>query len=120
MKRDMDLARAILMEVEKLPFDGGGHKILISGHSANEISYHLLLLHEAGLIEALDLSGDEYVLWQAKRLTYPGHEFLDAARNNTLWAKAKDTVTNKTGTLSLEALKIALGVLIKQAITGGP
>jgi len=120
MKRDMDLVRTILMEIEKLPHDGGGHAIHVSGHPADEISYHLLLLHEAGLIEGQDLSSDECVIWRAKRLTYEGHEFLDAARNDAFWAKAKDKVLKNTGTLTVEALKVALGALIKQAITGQP
>jgi hypothetical protein len=119
MKRDMDLMRAILMEVEKIPYDGGGHEIHILERSAQEIYYHVMLLHEAQLIEALDLSGDDYVLWRPTRLTNAGHEFLDAARADTMWAKAKDRAFKSTGTITLEALKIALGALIKQALTGG-
>jgi len=45
--------------------------------------------------------------------------FLDAARKDTIWTKAKDTVTKNTGALSLEALKLAFGVPIKHTITGG-
>lgn len=119
MKRDMDLVRQILMEIEQIPFDSGVHEIKVSGHSADEISYHLLLARDAGLIEAADLSGDEYVMVRAKRLTYAGHEFLDAALDHTRWAKAKETVIKNTGALTLEALKTALGLLMKQALTGG-
>lgn len=53
MKRDMDLIRAILIEVEKLPFDAGFHDISVSGYSEEEIAYHVRLAHEAGLIEAV-------------------------------------------------------------------
>jgi hypothetical protein len=119
MKRDMDLMRQIMMEVENLRYDGGGHEITIPDHAKPEIYYHVLLLHEAGLIEALDLSGNDYVLWRPTRLTYAGHEFLDAARDETRWNKAKDKVTSTTGTLTIEALKITLSALIKHALTGG-
>jgi hypothetical protein len=119
MKRDMDLVRAVLMEIEKAPFDGGSLDISVPGHSSEEISYHILLMHEARLIEAVDLSSLDGVCWKPKRLTYEGHEFLDAARNDTFWKKAKDKVTTSTGTLTLEGLKIALSALMKHAIAGG-
>jgi hypothetical protein len=119
MKRDMDLVRAILMEVEKVPFDGGSHQVQVEGRSVAEISYHVMLLHRAGLIDALDLSADEYPLWRPMWLTWDGHEFLDAARDQTRWTKAKDKVMSTTGALAFEALKMVLGALTKQALTGG-
>jgi hypothetical protein len=115
MKRDMDLIRAILLEVEKSPsLKGCG--IEIPGRSREELYYNAQLAQEAGLIGARFLPGstDFHVL----RLTYEGHEFLDAARNDTLWAKAKKTVTRDAGVLTLEGLKIALPILIRKAISG--
>jgi hypothetical protein len=87
MKRDMDLIRAILLEVEKST-SPGGCQIKVPGHSPEELYYNAQLAQEAGLIEAsfLDNSSAFHVL----RLTYAGHEFLDAARNDTLWVKAKE------------------------------
>ena len=115
MKRDMDLIRAILLEVEKSP-SLGGCRIEIPKRSREELYYNAQLAQEAGLIDGrfLPNSAEFHVL----RLTYEGHEFLDAARNDTLWAKAKETVTKNTGTLTLEGLKIALSTLIKHALGG--
>jgi len=106
------------MEIENAPFKGGWINIEVPEHSEEEISYHVLLLADAGLIEAINLGSMSRVCWMPKRLTYDGHEFLDAARDQTRWAKAKEAVIKNTGTLTLEALKIALAALIKQAITG--
>jgi hypothetical protein len=113
MKRDMDLIRAILLEVEKSP-SLEGCRIQIPGYSREELYYNAQLAHEGGLIQARFLPGsaDFHVL----RLTYEGHEFLDAARNDTLWNKAKEIVIKNTGTLTLEALKIALSTLVKLAM----
>jgi hypothetical protein len=119
MKRDMDLIRKILTDLEECPYDGSFHDIHVPGHSDDEISYHVLLMHEAELIEGIDLSTFDGTCWRPKRLTYAGHEFLDAARSDTIWAKAKDNVIKTTGTLTLEALKAMLGFLMKQAVTGG-
>ncbi len=47
----MDLVRAILVEVEKAPFEAGWIDVSVVGRPENEISYHVLLMQEAGLIE---------------------------------------------------------------------
>ena len=112
MKRDMDLVRAVLTEVERLPYDGGFHDISVRGYSEEEITYHVMLADEAGLIEAHDLSSMDGVCWKPKRLTYQGHEFLDSARSDTVWNKAKETLLATTGTLTLEALKVVLPQIV--------
>jgi Hypothetical protein (DUF2513) len=56
MHRDMDLARTILLDLEKRPYAHGWQDIEIEGHSADEISYHVRLLEQAGFIEAIDFS----------------------------------------------------------------
>jgi hypothetical protein len=117
MKRDMDLMRSLLLEIEKVPFDGGFLDISVPGHSDQEISYHILIMHEAGLIDAVDLSSFDGVCWKAKRLTNDGHEFLDAAKDDTRWTKAKDKVLSTTGTLTVDALKMRLSALMKHALT---
>ena len=119
MKLDPDLVRQILLKVEEFPFDGSFHDVEIEGRMENEISYHVMLLHEAGLIEALDLSSHDGVCWKAKRLTYNGHQFLDAARSDTVWQKAKSWTLKTTGTLTLEGPKLALPHVIKVLIHGG-
>lgn len=118
MKRDMDLIRTILLELEEADPTQGWYEITIPGRSEVEIAYHVRLMDEAGLIDAQDLSSNSGLVWKAKRLTYDGHEFLDAARNDTLWNKAKDKVLSSAGTVTLEGLKIALGVIIKTAVLG--
>jgi hypothetical protein len=116
MKRDMDLIRAILLEVEKCP-SLDGCRIEIPGRTREELYYNAKQAEDAGLIEARFAKGspDFHVL----RLTYEGHEFLDAARNDTLWFKAKEIVIKNTGVLTLEALKITLTTLIKHKLGGG-
>jgi hypothetical protein len=119
MKRDMDLVREVLLKVEELPFDGRFYDVKIEGRSDDEITYHVMLLHEAGFIEAIDLSTLGGLCWKPKRLTYNGHEFLDAARSDTVWQKAKAVTLKSTGTLTLDGLKIALPHVIKALIQGG-
>lgn len=119
MKRDMDLVREVLLKVEELPFDGGFHDIAVDGRTQGEINYHVMLLDEAGFIEATDLSTLGGICWKPKRLTYDGHEFLDAARSDTVWQKAKAWTLKSTGTLTLEGLKLTIPHVLKTLIASG-
>ena len=51
MKRDMDLARKILFEVEKLSLSAMPVEIHVEGFSKEEINYHPIILGDAGLLE---------------------------------------------------------------------
>lgn len=119
MKRDMDLVRDILLEMEKWRTNAANREITIPGHTPDEITYHLGLMREAGLIKAIDATSHDGVAWLPVKLLWDGHEFLDAARSDTMWNKAKETVIKNTGTLTLEALKTALAMLMKHAVMGG-
>src|SRR5205807_2391593 len=41
MKRDMDLFRALLLEIEKLPANGKWTGIEVEGYSPEEVAYHI-------------------------------------------------------------------------------
>jgi len=120
MKRDMDLAREILLKVEESPRATGigVFDLKIGGQSHEEVSYHIMLLHQAGLIEAFEPPCDD-IDWAPSCLTWAGHEFLDAYREETFWHKAKSFVLEKTGSLGMEALKQAVPFVVQQAIKGG-
>jgi hypothetical protein len=107
MKRDMDLARKILFEVEKEEYTGVGFEIDIVGFTKDETNYHIMLLNEAGLveIETLTFGGD----YRPTRLTWEGHEFVDVARDNKLWEKAKSAMSQAGGF----ALEVAKQLLIQ-------
>jgi len=47
---------------------------------------------------------------------WKGHDFLDAARDISIWLKAKKTITDKTQTVSFEVLKAVLVQIAKKLI----
>jgi hypothetical protein len=114
MKRDMELIRAILIEIERDRPADVSLPIKVQGYNDEQVNYHLILLHEAGLIDALSFSGSGKEDVIPKRLTWAGHEFLDAARNDNVWNKTKEIVMNKGGNISFEILK---GLLSKVAMS---
>ena len=118
MKRDMDLVREILLALEDAPFNGGPLKMKNPNHPADEISYHVMLLHQAGLIHAFDFSGDEFTDWRPAYLTWQGHEFLEAAKDDTRWNRAKSQFKDKGVPLVFDVLKSLLVSYAKQAVLG--
>ncbi|MEM6452838.1 MAG: DUF2513 domain-containing protein [Cyanobacteria bacterium P01_D01_bin.105] len=111
MKRDLDLLRKILLEIESWSDASQARRVDIEGYSQGAINYHAYLLYEAKYIEASVLksqAGDTIV---PIHLTGSGHEFLDEARDTTIWGKAK-MVAEKAGASSLAVFR---PILVKVA-----
>ena len=91
MKRDMDIARNILFAIADCNDPWGPRELHIEGSSDQEVSYHIKLLYQAGLIEAEDASsmGPDGFSWHAGSLTWDGHEFIEAARDDNRWNRTK-------------------------------
>jgi len=96
MKRDMDLVREILLYAEQHATPSNPCSVKIEGHSEEEVSYHLRLMRDAGLIDARTPGGS---IWAVLGLTWAGHELLDAARDDSRWSKAKKTLADKAGSV---------------------
>ena len=119
MKRDMDLIRALLLQFEKATDQVDATRLTIPNFSRDEIIYHTQLLSEAGLIRAHLYADDSSYLpqiAQVDRLTWEGHEFLDAARDDSTWQKAKETVLSKLGTVSLAVFQSLLISIAKSQL----
>lgn len=108
MKRDFDLIRQILFEMEDAPNwnfvetdeedDPGLRRI-----------YDLRLLQD----DALIASNGKY----SYRMTSRGHDYLDSIRDEGIWKSTKEMVAETGGSATLEIVKsLALG-LLKQKIT---
>ena len=102
MKRNMELARELLLRVEaEQGFDSLAFK-----YSQEEIVGHVEILLDAKLLDGEvyhDLSG-ELGSPHIQRLTWAGHEFLDNARNDTVWRSVVSKVKSTAVTVSFEVL----------------
>jgi hypothetical protein len=118
VKRDMDLIRRILLDVEQCDeTNGSGHLELdYEECSDQKMAYHVKMLREAGLIEALDFYDSNSPACWPTQLTWAGHEFLDAARDDTRWQKAKRFVIDKAGSVPFEVLKQILVKLATESV----
>lgn len=109
MKRDMDLVRLMLLRTEALGVDeeaGARYHAECEKYDPYVRAHHIAIMKEAGLIigEAVtDVKGipaKGFIL----RLTWQGHEFLDAARSDTIWRKAQETLLKPAASWSFSLL----------------
>jgi hypothetical protein len=127
MKRNWELLRSILNQAESCK---GGLPLVVTNMSYasahiplnigefdfGEVCEHILLLGDAGLAEVRELEriskGSAGVV--IDRLTMAGHDFLEAAKNDTIWQKAMSTVKERGNSVSLGVLTQILSALMKQ------
>lgn len=120
MKRNMSLVREILLSIEDEETGYAPNNLSLEGYSREQIGYHALILLEAGLIDgqettSMDSHSPSAI---ATRLTWAGHEFLDAARDKGRWTKALSIVQDKGGgAVTIGVLTQLLSALAKQSIS---
>jgi hypothetical protein len=113
MKRDMNLIRLLLLETE-----GEDPKPDLSAYTEEQRVYHSALLIEAALVHGAILPDGrgQPAGTGVLRLTWTGHEFLDAARNERIWHKAGERITKSGVDVTLSLLKEILNQLLKQSL----
>jgi hypothetical protein len=113
MKRDMELVRLILLDIE------GETEVDLSPYSQEQINYHQKLLYDRGFIDGIDISS--FVGWEIMepQLTWEGHDFLDDARNENVWRESMTQLGKAVGTASLDVIKAVLTSVATRMITGG-
>lgn len=115
MKRDMDIIRAILLHISDQD-KPTVFEIKLDKYNPEQVAYHVNLLAEAGFITGIPSRSAIQPVpeWVEVRLTWDGHEFIDAARNETIWAKFKQVVAEKGGTISFSLAVNLLTAVSKQ------
>ncbi len=106
MKFDAELFRTILMEIAKRPAEAS--PLTIPGRSRDEITYHLELMRDGGLIKAMEAGDADGAEWWPERLTSKGREYLEAVRSDTAWNKVKAYAIRTGKALTFEVLKAAV------------
>ena len=76
--------------------------------------YHLIVMEEAGLIKLLHSDQEPYFL----RLTWAGHEFADAGRDENVWNTTWRQITETPKSVTFESLNQSLKVTLAKLILG--
>lgn len=115
MKRDMDLIRRIAMAAEALP--ARHNMTALENVDADTFATHVIWMEEAGLLKAtISESLVDSTAAHVHRLTWAGCEFLDAARNDTIWRKVKDKALKPGMSFTFDLLKELLKAEISQGL----
>jgi hypothetical protein len=112
MERDIDLIRQILLDLEQEGAYTNWMDIDIEAYSPEQMDYHLELLVEAGLLNVRTAQRD-HSRWLPVRLTWDGHEFLDAARDESRWQQLKASIAH-TGSIPFEMIRAALLEMVRR------
>ena len=117
MKRDLELIRKMVLAIEDAS-SGWAPDLKFDGYSDAQVGYHAYLLIDAGLARGQDAStmGSDAPEGFITSLTWAGHEFADAARDETRWKKAMGVVQEKGGTVTIGVLTQLLIALMKGAL----
>nr|WP_232442870.1 DUF2513 domain-containing protein [Burkholderia ubonensis] len=119
----MDLIRELLLKLEALPLQPSdvayiySDVVPVDGYNAHQIDYHLQLLEQAGLVDAGGLGGGEGPGIAFSRLSWAGHDFLDAVRSPDVWDRTKQ-VTSTAGGFTVDLLVFAAKTYIEGKIKG--
>ena len=115
MKRDMDLVRKILLAMEDCDSGFAPRNLEIEGYTAEMIGYHIFLMNEAGLIHAsvVTCHGSKGPVALPLYMTWAGHDFLDACRDEGLWQKAKNKIGEQVESAPFDVIKMVLVKLIE-------
>ena len=116
MRRDLDLARDILIQVGEAdgPVD---YEELGNGRPAALVAYHCVLMAQRGLLD-LGLvrrdSGGDYVILQVNGLTWDGEDYLAAIADPGVWKRAKAEAAKVAKSVTFEVLKTAAVLIVEQ------
>ena len=117
MKRGMDLVRRIALATAEMKPDEVLTKL--DGIEEREFVMHAQWMEEAGLLHAALAPKDSKQpanFAAVFRLTWAGCEFADAARDETLWGKAKTNVLKPGMSFTFDVLRDWLKTEIAQGL----
>jgi hypothetical protein len=121
MRRDMDLYRQLVLDLEALDLAYGeivsidvfGGDLAIEGYTPDQIAYHLDQIVSSGMVDQAgggSLDGPGF-----RCLTPKGHDFVDSVRDDKVWAMTKEGAL-KAGGLTLDLLVALAKGFVKQQI----
>ena len=100
MKRDMGLIRLLLLRLE------GKVVVNLEEYNNEQVLYHKQLLRDAGLAKGNALRGANKLQdVTLTELTWAGHDFLDAIKNDNVWKKTVQRLGKIGGDTAIAVVK---------------
>ena len=107
MHRDLDLVRKILLAMEKESASTGRSGYLeIDDYDTMVVGHHVYLMEQAGLVRAFEATASGEVATAIPlELTWAGHDYLSAVRDDGVWKTVKTKAGPKLGSLTFDLVK---------------
>jgi len=120
MKRDLDLVRQLLLQIEGMPAGPPAQ------YRASEIEDPVLLAHFE-LVLASGLVNGKISRSQSSRgdvisisgLTWEGHEWIEMVRSQSVWNETKSLLLGTGGALTYELTRAAASRILRARLDGG-
>lgn len=123
MKRDFDLIRRILAYMEDLTEIeqiSGEYNESVEEFNVDikTLAFHVNLLLDAKYIDATVAPARGSCVIVLRRITWGGCEFIEAAKNDNVWQKAKEALKKHITTYPLGVLQQVMNALILEKVSG--
>jgi hypothetical protein len=111
MKRDMELIRKLLFNIEENHRDFSLNGIALEGYDTETLGYHCELLYEAGLVSEYNpvLTGAGLLDFFVGGITWQGHDYLELIRDDDVWEKTKAQVNERKLPKTIEYFALIAG-----------
>lgn len=117
MIRDTDLVRDILFAVSASDKELWSASLFLAKYSQKYLTYHFLILDEAGLLVAnvQAANNDPYNIAVASHLTWEGTDFLDAEHDESIRNMVRSSIGKTIGSTSFQVFKAVAPSLALEA-----
>ena len=113
--RDLNRMREILLKVASDDLKEFGDGWVLTGNEpffSGTDAYQIDLLVQAGFLETCGRETSDSKVQDRVRVTNLGHDYIDAIRDEGIWAKTKEVVKESGGSATIEIVKaLAIGLL---------
>ncbi|MEO6527773.1 MAG: DUF2513 domain-containing protein [Gemmatimonadaceae bacterium] len=117
MKRDIDLVRQIMMNIEDLP-SGPSMQFRMGEVDDPVVRAHLEMMISAGLVNGkiTEPYGARGAVIIISGLSWEGHEWIETVRDDGLWNEVKITVLNCGGALTFEIARDVANQILRKRL----
>jgi hypothetical protein len=121
MKRDLDLVRQLMLQIEALPAAPPVQYRMSEIEDAVLLA-HLEMLIEAGLVNGRisRSQGTRGDVISVSGLTWQGHEWIEMVRSQSLWNEVKSAVLDGGGVLTYELTKAVASKILRARLALPP
>lgn len=110
-KRDLGRIREILLYLESQETNDGWVWTRSDSFWTEPDDYQVKLAKQAGFLDG-DYDTNASLVIDRLRITFLGHDYLDAVRDNAVWERTKNAVAEAGGGATLDIVKdLAVGFL---------